>query len=142
MEYYTAKEIADILAMEGDTEMTLRKVRYYTQIGMLPALPIINNKPKYTAVHLEHLRALRTMQRTGEKLDDIKEKLSDLDEHLVSNIGQQMNYYTSDRLIDSTTVQVNPEISITFNNSIPQSTQDSIVKMIKDRAKHESNNGR
>lgn len=35
MSYYTAKQIVDVLQNEG-ISMPLRKVRYYTQIGLIP----------------------------------------------------------------------------------------------------------
>ncbi len=69
---YTAKQIAEIL-QQDDPKMNLRTVRYYTQIGMVPALELLGNKRVYTDRHIHFFRAIVTLTRTGESLASIQE---------------------------------------------------------------------
>lgn len=130
MGYYTAKEVSEILQLEGDQEMSLRKVRYYSQINLLSPLETVNGKGKFTEKHLEELRAIRTLQKTGERLDDIKGKIQGLELVKLSNISNQRGYLTADRLLESRTVQAHPDVSITLSNNISMDEEKEMVRAI------------
>lgn len=129
---YTAKEISEILKSEGDEEMTIRKVRYYNQIGILPPMMKLKNKNYFNDEHLNYLRAMRTMQKTGEKLEDIKGKLKGLDVKGLENIGKQMSYISSERLLKTETCYLNDDVSITFSGKIEGDKREKIINKIKE----------
>lgn len=136
MNTYSAKELAEILQKEGAKEMTVRKIRYYRQIGLLPELITINNKNYFTDEHLEHLRAARTMKKTGETLEGIKSTLSLADENLVKNIGTKMSYYSTEKLISTDTYQFNDDISFLFSNKIREDLKKDIINTVTDIIKN------
>jgi DNA-binding transcriptional MerR regulator len=86
---YTAKEITEVLQKEG-VSISLRTVRYYTQIGIIPTLELVGNKRVYTDNHLNYIRAILTLSKTGESLGDIQEKLKQLSPEDIQKIGDQM----------------------------------------------------
>lgn len=131
MAYYTAKELAEVLQSEGDEEMTLRKVRYYTQIGMLSELEMDENKSKYSAKHLEELRAIRVMQKTGEKLEDIKEKIRGLNMQRLSDLNTHAIYLSADKLLRTTTYTVNKDITLTFSDQVETATKQMVINAVE-----------
>lgn len=135
MKYYKAKELVEIMNSEGDEELSLRKVRYYTQIGVLSPLEDVNGKNKYTEKHLGELRALRTMQKTGEKLEDIGDKIKSLDSNKISDIAVRSSYYTSEHLFNTTSIQINEDVSISFSQKVKQNDIDEVVEFLKSKFK-------
>jgi DNA-binding transcriptional MerR regulator len=131
---FTAQEIVDNLKQEGDIEATLRMVRYYTQIGLVPDLELHGNKRVYTERHLDYFRAIRTMSRTGQKLDDIKRDLQKMDSARIKKIGHQMSNYTSEKLIeksDMEQIEFNPNIILQISSTFDQDKKGKIVKAIQ-----------
>jgi DNA-binding transcriptional MerR regulator len=130
--YFTAKEIVALLQLEGDSELSIRTVRYYTHYDdMLPPLEMVNNKPKYTQKHVEYIRAIRTMKKTGESLEGIKSTLNSLDYLNVAKIGAQSSYLSSNRLLQTSTHDVNTDVSITFSIDVPVEKQKEAIQMLK-----------
>ncbi|MEJ1518251.1 MerR family transcriptional regulator [Bacillus cereus] len=127
---YTAQEIAEILQQEGDKEMTVRKVRHYAEIGLLPDRAIINGRKRFTEEHLEYLRATRTMKKTGESLDNIKRALNHLNADNIRNIGTQLNHYSSETLINTQTHHFNSDIAFTFSNQVSSEIRNDIIETV------------
>lgn len=127
---YTAKEIAEILQNEGDAEIALRTVRHYAEIGILPERILINGRKRFTQIHLDYLRALRTMQKTGESLDNIKGTLDSLKSDNIRSIGTKMNHYSTETLINTQTYQFSPDVSFSFSNHLSPATKERIVASV------------
>lgn len=135
MNTYTARQLAEILQKEGHDSINLRNIRYYREINVLKDLVEVDGKKYYTDEHLDYLRAIRTLQKTGDSLDTIKNKLADLDASQLRNLGEQMNYYTSDRVIQSVTHQFNEDISITFSHNVSEEAKSQIIKSVEKKLK-------
>lgn len=133
MKTYTAKEIAEILQNEGDSEATLRMVRYYTQIKLVPELELIGNKRVYTENHLNYFRAIRTMNKTGKKLDDIQKDLPKMSVEKVHKIAKRSNLFTTDSLYEvAETKQLEIEgiATITFHKEVSEKKKEKIEKIV------------
>lgn len=129
MKNYTQKEMVEILLSEGE-EITLRTIRYYAQEGTLPERELIDGKLVYTDKHLNHLRAILTMKKTGKKLENIKNSLSSVTEDAISNFSSNHYHYLQDfsqNILDRTIEKVNDDIHITFSNKIDAQEKIEIV---------------
>ena len=64
--------IQDLVQVSG---IPRRTIRYYVQRGLLPAPLGSGRGHYYTQEHLQRLRRIREMQRTGQSLDEIAERI-------------------------------------------------------------------
>ena len=129
--YYTAQELSDILINEQYSEMTVRKIRYYSQIGILSPPELVNGKKKYTEKHLDELRATKTMQKAGAKLGEIRGMIQQFDEQQLSSISEQMNYISKDRLGETFIEYIDEDVSIIFSNAISQTKKEAVISALK-----------
>lgn len=129
METYTAKQVADIIQKE-DPRMNLRTVRYYTQIGMIPSLELSGNKRVYTNKHLQYLRAIITLTRTGETLGVIQEKLKSLSIEEIEKIGNQLHLYQPNRLLENETHQITEDVVITLSPRISAEVKQKVIDSV------------
>lgn len=128
--YYTAQELVERLNEEEGMKMTVRKIRYYSQIDMLSPTESVNGKKKYTNKHLEELRAIQSMQKIGAKLEDIKENIRDLDVGSLTDISEKSSYLNSTRIFETEIEIVDNDVSITFNkNTLPEKKSEMIEAM-------------
>jgi DNA-binding transcriptional MerR regulator len=133
MKTYTAKEIAEILQKNGDDTATLRMVRYYTQIGLVPELETIGNKRVYTDNHLRYFQAIRTLSKTGKSLNVIQTELRNMDVSKVNKIANQIGYFSANTLYENTEkeiVELNEDVSITFSHRINKDVQNKIIESV------------
>lgn len=138
MNTYTGKELVELLQGEGDTEISLRTIRHYTSIDLLPKCEVgENNKLIYTEEHLKRLRSIRALKKTGQTLSDIKGKMNSLSLQEFSVAGEQMQTYMTRNIFESTTIPCNEQISITFRNDVNQETKDKVLQAIEDILKGE-----
>lgn len=139
MQTYTAREIAEIISNESEEEITVRTVKYYAQMGWMPDLEVVGNKRAYTDKHLNHLRALRTLTKTGKKLSEAANELRSLDEIEVKKIGERMNYFSSNTLYNvaysgevfQPTEGLSVSFSSTFDEPIKKEIKEQINKILK-----------
>lgn len=129
METYTAKQVADII-QKDDPRMNLRTVRYYTQIGMIPSLELSGNKRVYTNKHLQYLRAIITLTRTGETLGVIQEKLKSLSIEEIEKIGNQLHLYQPNRLLENETHQITEDVVITLSPRISAEVKQKVIDSV------------
>jgi DNA-binding transcriptional MerR regulator len=138
MDIFTAKQIAELIQKEDPT-MNLRTVRYYTQIGVIPPLDLVGNKRVYTNAHVQYLRAIITLSRTGETLAAIQEKLKNLSIEEIEKIGDQIQLFKSDRVLENETYQITEDVVITLSPrisaEIKQKVIDSVSKLLKGEKK-------
>lgn len=67
--------------------VSIRTIRYYEQVGILPTLPRASNGYRiYTDQHLYHLRLLRRAKRLGFSLSEIKEIIEIQSEEPLSEV--------------------------------------------------------
>lgn len=140
MNEYTAEEIASLLSKE-DPKMSLRTVRYYRQCKFIPDLPISNitGKPVYTDEHVAHFRAIRTLSKTGESLEEIRGKLTSLNLFEVNTIANESSFYNSVRLIEHETISLHPDVSVTLSRSIKPELKERIIQQFSKILKEEFN---
>lgn len=129
MSGYTAKQVAEIL-QQDDPKMNVRTIRYYTQIGMVPALELIGNKRMYTDKHLHFFRAILTLTRTGERLASIQEKLKSLTIEEIEKIGQQMYLYDSNRVLANETLAISEDIAITVSPRVSAELKQKVIDSV------------
>ncbi|MEV5025462.1 MerR family transcriptional regulator [Paenibacillus sp. LPE1-1-1.1] len=129
METYTAKQVADII-QKDDPRMNLRTVRYYTQIGMIPSLELSGNKRVYTNKHLQYLRAIITLTRTGETLGVIQEKLKSLSIEEIEKIGNQLHLYQPNRLLENETHQITEDVVISLSPRISAEVKQKVIDSV------------
>ncbi len=84
---YTADEIAETLRKEGDENISLRTVRYYTQERIIPPLKQVGNRLAYTEEHLLAMRAARRLAKSGRKLDEVRDFLENAEQTLVYSVA-------------------------------------------------------
>ncbi|WP_219621213.1 MerR family transcriptional regulator [Bacillus sp. M6-12] len=131
---YTAQEIVELLQNEGDSEATLRMVRYYTQIGLVPVLEVIGNRRMYTEKHLDYFRAIRTMSRTGRKLADIQQDLQQMNPDRIIKIGRQLQNYSSEMLLEKSEMEyyeLHPELTLQISSSFDCQKKEKILNTIQ-----------
>lgn len=140
MNIYTAKQITEILQKE-DITINLRKVRYYTQIKLVPQLELVGNKRVYTDKHLHHFRAILALSRTGASLTSIQEKLADLSLDDIKKIGEQLSILQTDRIFENETYKVSEDIFITLSprvsGELKQEVINNVTKILKDNEKYD-----
>ena len=142
MNEYTAEEVSELLSKE-DPKMTLRTVRYYRQCKFIPDLPIsqTTGKPVYTDEHIAHFRAIRTLSKTGDTLENIRGKLTSLNTSQVQSLANESGYYTTSRVIDNETVVLHPDVSVQLNRALPATVKDKMIlafsKIIKEELKND-----
>lgn len=139
MAYFTAKQIADQLSAEG-TKINLRTVRYYTQIEIIPPLITVGKKRVYTDLHLDYLRAIFTLSRAGETLAAIRDKLATLSQAEIQKIGNQMDLYQAENILNRETTKINEDVLITMNTEIAASTKQKIVDAVSQIVKEDAKN--
>jgi DNA-binding transcriptional MerR regulator len=134
MNTYTAREIATILQNEGDEKATLRMVRYYTQIGLVPALAFVENKRVYTDVHLDTFRAIRTLNKTGKTLSAIQEELHTLSPDNIKKIASVRKRYTKENLykqMERHEVTISNDVSVSFSSSVDPDTCSKVIAAVR-----------
>ncbi|OBZ17228.1 MerR family transcriptional regulator [Bacillus sp. FJAT-26390] len=129
MSGYTAKQVAEIL-QQDDSRMNLRTIRYYTQIGMVPALELIGNKRVYTDRHIHFFRAIITLTRTGETLASIQETLKSLTIEEIEKIGQQMHLYDPNRVLVNETLTISEDIAITLSPRVSAELKQKVIDSV------------
>jgi len=129
MEYYTAKQLAELL-QQDDPNMNLRTVRYYTQIGIVPPLELAGNKRVYTDTHVHYFRAILTLSRSGETLAQIQEKLKKLTMDQIIYIGESLRLYQSNRLLHNETHVINEDVVISMSPRISPELKTKMVQTI------------
>jgi DNA-binding transcriptional MerR regulator len=139
--YFTAKQIADQLSVEG-MKINLRTVRYYTQIEIIPPLITFGRKRVYTDLHLDYLRAIFTLSRAGETLAAIRDKLGTLSQTEIQKIGNQMDLYQAENILNRETTKINEDVFITLNTGIAASTKQKIVDAVSQIVKEDAKNER
>ncbi|RED77599.1 MULTISPECIES: MerR family transcriptional regulator [Cohnella] len=135
---YTAKQIAEIL-QQDDPKMNLRTVRYYTQIGMVPALELLGNKRVYTDRHIHFFRAIVTLTRTGESLASIQEKLMSLAPEEIEKIGRQLYLYDSNRVLEHETLAINEDVAITLSPRVSAELKQRVIESVSRLIKEDAN---
>jgi len=138
MSGYTAKQVAEIL-QQDDPRMNLRTVRYYTQIGMVPALELIGNKRVYTDRHIHFFRAIITLTRTGETLASIQEKLMTLSIEEIEKIGQQMYLYDPNRVLENETLTITEDVAITLSPRVSAELKQKVIDSVSQLLRGEKN---
>lgn len=136
---YTARQLAEIVKNEGDEDMSLRKVRYYRDMGLLPECEIINNEKVFTDKHLHYLRAIRTLAKTNTPLKIIEEKLNAMTMKDVEKVARKMQYFNTERAIADETIVINDYISVNFSPHVSLNLKEKIITKIQSVLKEEKN---
>lgn len=129
MSNFTAKQITELLQQEG-TDIHLRTIRYYTQIGMVPPLETVGNRRVYTENHLAYFRAIVTLSKTGETLASIQQMLQKLSIDEIKKIGRQMTLYQSENLVTRETTKINDNAFITLSSTVNPEVRKKIVDYV------------
>ncbi|MNO36521.1 hypothetical protein D3C76_265900 [compost metagenome] len=129
MNVYTGKQLAELLRQE-DADINLRTVRYYTQIGMLPPLELAGNKRVYTDRHLESLRAILTLSKSGESLADIQVKLSALSSEEIASIGARLRFYQPQHILQHETLVINEDVMLTVSPQIAPELRTEMIEAV------------
>ncbi|WP_163857673.1 MerR family transcriptional regulator [Paenibacillus elgii] len=137
MNGYTAKQITELL-QQDEPEINLRTVRYYTQIGIVPPLELAGNKRVYTDKHLHYFRAVLTLSKTGETLAAIQERLKDLPLDEIKRIGESMDMYRPERVLENETVRISDDVYITMGPQTPGELKRKIIAAVSDVMKGEN----
>ena len=74
--YLSAEEIAEQLRREGDHNVSSRTVHYYAEQRLLPPPEYDGSRPRYTQTHLDAMRRVRALKRSGRTLDQVAEMLT------------------------------------------------------------------
>lgn len=135
---YTAKQIADILQNDAP-EISLRTVRYYTQIGIIPPLELVGNKRVYTDTHLHFLRAILTLSKSGETLTSAQETLASLPIEEVIKIGENLRLYQSSQIFRNETHVLNDDVIISVSSRVSPELKIKMIETITQLLKGEGN---
>jgi len=130
VEYYTAQQVAELLQRE-DSQMNLRTVRYYTQIGVIPPLELVGNKRAYTDRHLHYFRAILTLSKSGETLADIRARLKDRPIEEIVKLGEKLPFYRTESMLDFDTHIVNEDILISMSARIEPEMKRRILEAVQ-----------
>lgn len=130
--YFTAQELVDTLNVEEGEALTVRKIRYYAQIGLLSAPELVNGKKKYTSKHLEELRAIRKLQKTGNKLEEIKASIQGLDIQTLSRVSENAGYISQKPLVDRNVYDINEDIAFLFSHRVDGTLQKGLIEVVED----------
>lgn len=128
---YTAKELVELLLSE-EVEVNLRTVRYYTQIGLLPPLFVDGNRRVYTKQHLDYIRAIISLSKTGMSLAETQLKLDTLTSEEIENIGKKLFLFKEDTFLINETIKVNKDTFITISSKISEEKQQEVVKAVSE----------
>lgn len=126
---YTAKQLTEIL-QHDDSQMNLRTVRYYTQIGVIPPLELVGNKRVYTDNHLHYFRAILTLSKSGETLANIQEKLQGLTIDEIIRIGEKLPLYQSDQMLKHETHVISNDVIISLSARTSLDLKTKIIKTV------------
>ncbi|WP_246188094.1 MerR family transcriptional regulator [Paenibacillus tengchongensis] len=107
--------------------MNLRKVRYYTQLGMLPPLELAGNKRVYTRRHLDHLRAILTLSKSGETLAQIQSKLETMPEAEIAGLGERLRFFQPEHILANETLVLSEDVMLTLTPRVPAELRSEIV---------------
>lgn len=129
MNHYTAKQMAEIL-QNDDLQMNVRTVRYYTQIGVIPALELVGNKRMYTDNHIHYFRAILTLSKSGETLAAIQEKLQGLSIEDIEKIGDKLPLYQSEQMLNHETHIINKDVFISLNTLTSPELKSKIIEAV------------
>lgn len=129
MDTYTAKEITEQLQQE-EIDINLRTIRYYTQIGLLPPLEAIGNKRVYTEQHMDFLKAIVSLSKTGMSLAEIQDKLKNLTIEEIKNIGNKLFLFKEESFLKNETIKINEDVFITVSSDVPKELQQEVVRAI------------
>lgn len=137
MNGYTAKQITELL-QQDEPGINLRTVRYYTQIGIVPPLELAGNKRVYTDKHLHYFRAVLTLSKTGETLAAIQERLKDLPLDEIRRIGESMDMYRPERVLENETYRISDDVYITVGPQASGELKRKIIAAVTDVVKGEN----
>ncbi|MGM0882953.1 MAG: MerR family transcriptional regulator [Bacillota bacterium] len=126
---YTAKQMTEIL-QQDDSQMNLRTVRYYTQIGVIPPLELVGNKRVYTDNHLHYFRAILTLSKSGETLSNIQEKLQGLTIDEIIRIGEKLPLYQSDQMLKHETHVISKDVIISLSARTSLDLKTKIINTV------------
>ena len=131
--YYTAQELVETLNREEGEALTVRKVRYYAQIGVLSSPELVNGKKKYSTKHLEELRAVRRLQKTGSKLEDIKTEIKGLDASSLYKVSENAIYFSEKPILDKNVCEINPDVSVMLSHRTYEHDdfRDGLIQVIE-----------
>lgn len=129
MSTYTAKDLVDLLQLE-EVEINLRTVRYYTQLGLLPPLLVDGNRRVYTTQHLDYIRAIISLAKTGISLAEIQKKLSELSTEEIKNIGKKLFLFKEETFLINETIKVNDDAFITISSKVSVEKQQELMKAV------------
>ncbi len=137
MNGYTAKQITELL-QQDEPGINLRTVRYYTQIGLVPPLELAGNKRVYTDKHLHYFRAVLTLAKTGETLAGIQERLKELPLDEIRRIGESMDMYRAERVLENETFRIGDDVYITVGPHASGELKRKIIAAVTDVVKGEN----
>ncbi|MFC0561483.1 MerR family transcriptional regulator [Halalkalibacter alkalisediminis] len=129
MNTYTAKELVELLQSE-EVEINLRTVRYYTQIGLLPPLPVEGNKRVYTTQHMDYIKAIISLSKTGLSLAEIQKKVSNLTFEEIKNIGKKLFLFKEEVFLKNETIKVSKDAFITVSSKVSAEKQQEVVNAV------------
>lgn len=129
MNHYTAKQMAELL-QNDDPQMNVRTVRYYTQIGVIPALELVGNKRMYSDNHLHYFRAILTLSKSGETLAAIQEKLQGLLIEDIEKIGDKLPLYQSEQMLNHETHIINKDVFISLSTLTSPELKSKIIEAV------------
>lgn len=138
---FTAKEITEILKAEGDNDISIRTVRFYTDQKLIPEL-VKEGIKNYTEEHLDYIRALRSLNKAGMPLLKAKDQLVKLDNIEIKRVHTSYQEYSPETVLRSAmsmregqetikTVWINDDLSIQYTDKFPIEKLKEIVKAIQ-----------
>jgi DNA-binding transcriptional MerR regulator len=135
MQIFTAEQLTTQLQQEG-YHIEVRTVKYYAQIGVLSERPRVNGRRVFTEQHLEELRAILTIKKTGKNLSEIKSLISNQPRSALKKISRH-SYLSAEYLLEHETVNVHPHVTVTFHKNINPQWKEDILKYISNRTKED-----
>ncbi|WP_044640468.1 MerR family transcriptional regulator [Risungbinella massiliensis] len=136
MNTYTAEQLTTLLQSEG-YPIELRTVKYYAQLGILSERPKWNGRKVFVEKHLDELRAILTLKRTGKNLTEIKELLPTQTASSLKKLSSQRSYISADYLLEYETVAVHPQINVQFHQETPEKLKTKVVQAIQKATQEE-----
>lgn len=140
MKTYTAQELADNLQQQGDTKINKRTITYYSQIGLMPDLEIVKKRRVFTEIHMDYLRAIRTLAKTGKSLKQIKSEIGEFSIEDIRRISNNFNFYSTSQVAQHETIVVNEQVSLLVNSNFPREKKEELVGIVSDFLKENSIN--
>lgn len=133
MKIYTAEQLTKILRSEGYT-VELRTVKYYAQIGVLSERPKVHGRRVFTDQHLEELRAVLTLKKTGKRLSEIKQIVSKQPTSTLRKISDH-SYLSAEYILEHERVQVHPQIQLQFHREVDPTLKKRVIAAIEKELK-------